>query len=474
MSSAVSIACGELLALRRGVYSTTLPNGDLRLLAWPHVESFGRLSAGQQAVLRSLAEQAHAREELLALGAGQDGTEDGVARLLDQLYAGGWLRITVSHGGRALYTLDPLRSPPPPPEEVELSAAQHRSLSRFALLRRDDGGMVLESPLAWCDLRVHDPMVLAMLGELAKSPESLPSGVSERLVRDLSWAGMAVPAPDAEDAELRLSQWSPHELWFHERSRIGYRALLGTGFGGTFWARDRFDPLPARPEVFPGPAVELYRPDLEALRRTDPTLTAVLEDRRSIRAQDEDSPITAEQLGEFLYRCARNRWVGRNDGMEVTSRPYPSGGAAYELELYPVVRHAVGLEPGMYHYDSHSHRLRLVREASHPAVRRLLRASVPFGQSTSQVLIVISARVGRMMWKYEAMPYAVILKNVGALYQSMYCVATAMGLAPCGIGAGDAVAFTEATGRDPLEECGVGELALGTCSSENLIQEKTP
>src|SRR5262249_22329140 len=172
-------------------------------------------------------------------------------------------------------------------------------------------------------------------------------------------------------------------------------------------------------------------PDLEALRRTDPTLTAVLEDRRTVRVADEDNPITAEQLGEFLYRCARNRMTVVDEGVEYTSRPYPAGGGVYELEVYPLVRHVAGLEPGLYHYDSHEHQLRLVRAVSDPAVRRLLHRSVPFGQGPSQVLFVVSARVGRLMWKYEGMPYALILKHAGVLYQSMYLVATAMGLAPC-------------------------------------------
>jgi SagB-type dehydrogenase family enzyme len=65
------------------------------------------------------------------------------------------------------------------------------------------------------------------------------------------------------------------------------------------------------------------------------------------------------------------------------------------------------------------------------------------------------------MWKYEDMAYSLILKHVGVLMQTMYCVATAMGLAPCGLGGGDSVAFTEATELDPLVECSVGEFMLG-------------
>jgi SagB-type dehydrogenase family enzyme len=117
----------------------------------------------------------------------------------------------------------------------------------------------------------------------------------------------------------------------------------------------------------------------------------------------------------------------------------------------------------MYHYDSVAHRLREVRAATHPAVRRLVRAAgtTPSGEP-AQVLLVIAARMGRLMWKYEAMAYALTLKHVGVLQQTMYCVATAMNLAVCAVGLGDDDAFTEATGHDPLVECSVGELILGS------------
>jgi hypothetical protein len=56
--------------------------------------------------------------------------------------------------------------------------------------------------------------------------------------------------------------------------------------------------------------------------------------------------LTAEQLGEFLYRVARVRahhtsenGSGRD---EVVSRPCPSGGQGYELELYVTVRRCPG------------------------------------------------------------------------------------------------------------------------------------
>lgn len=194
-----------------------------------------------------------------------------------------------------------------------------------------------------------------------------------------------------------------------------------------------------------------------------PDLDAVLAARRSIRKHDPERPLTVGQLGEFLHRCARVTAVATDGGHEISRRPTPSGGALHSLELYPVVHHVAGLDAGMYHYDPFDHLLEPV--PARPAVIRQLLARAcasAGGVPTPQVLLVVASRFGRVMWKYEGLGYALILKDVGALYQTMYLVATAMDLAPCGLGSGDTTLFAHATGLPLLEESSVGEFLLGT------------
>ena len=57
-------------------------------------------------------------------------------------------------------------------------------------------------------------------------------------------------------------------------------------------------------------------------------------------------------------------------------------------------------------------------------------------------------------------------KNVGVLYQTMYLVTAAMGLAPCGLGAGNSALFARAAGTDYFAESSVGELLLGSRDKE--------
>ena len=79
-----------------------------------------------------------------------------------------------------------------------------------------------------------------------------------------------------------------------------------------------------------------------------------------------------------------------------------------------------------------------------------------------QVLIVFAARFPCVSWSYQSVAYALIAKEVGALQQTMYLVATAMDLAPCAIGAGNSDLFARIAGTDYYAETSVGEFILGS------------
>jgi SagB-type dehydrogenase family enzyme len=418
-----------------------------------------------RAVLQRLGGRPCGHAELSAIAQEHDGHADALTAFLDALRAGGWLMTTVCYQGQPGYTIRPVHNPPPVPD----TARSDLVLSRFTVLHREGEDFVAESPLAWAQVQVHAPALAGLLGALTglvapvAGPAPTPPGLARRLLRDLHWAGLAVSVLNEEDTEARLRQWMPHELWFHQRSRMGNGGHGGEGFGRNMWSKGTFEPVPPQRAPGPGPAIDLYRPDLDARRDSDPAFAAVLEDRHSTRVHDDAAPLTADQLGEFLYRSARDREVVTLNDVEYVSRPYPSGGSSYELELYPVVRNVSGLDAGMYHYDPKTHQLRLVRNPG-PEVDQMLRAAANTAmvRSLPQVLIVVSARFGRVMLNYQQMPYALILRHVGVLYQTMYLVATAMGLAACGLGGGDAMAFTRATGLDYTTESSVGEFILGS------------
>jgi SagB-type dehydrogenase family enzyme len=78
-----------------------------------------------------------------------------------------------------------------------------------------------------------------------------------------------------------------------------------------------------------------------------------------------------------------------------------------------------------------------------------------------QILITIAARFGRISWKYSSLAYALILKDVGVLTQTLYLMATDMGLGGCAIGSTNIELFAKMTGIEFHVEGPVGQFALG-------------
>lgn len=209
-------------------------------------------------------------------------------------------------------------------------------------------------------------------------------------------------------------------------------------------------------------SIALYRPDIAQLELTDFPFTLVLEQRRSIRDY-ANQPITDRQLGEFLFRSARVKEIMRQDIQDLSRRPYPGGGAIYELELYVSVHTCENIFPGLYHYCPKAHRLERISGLTKALESLFKDATRSTGAvDEPQILITIAARFQRLAWKYESMAYSAILKNVGVLYQTLYLVATAMDLTPCALGGGDSDLFARAAGLDYYAETSVGEFLLGS------------
>src|SRR4029077_15394525 len=78
-----------------------------------------------------------------------------------------------------------------------------------------------------------------------------------------------------------------------------------------------------------------------------------------------------------------------------------------------------------------------------------------------QVVITIAARFGRISWKYSSLAYALILKDVGVLIQTLYLMTTDMGLGGCAIGSTNIDLFAKMTGIEFHVEGPVGQFALG-------------
>ena len=257
------------------------------------------------------------------------------------------------------------------------------------------------------------------------------------LIRDL------LPTGIGRDGEA-AGGWDPAALAFHRASRT-------PGF--------RRGPSPVAAAVAPrgdGPAIALARPR----EKTDGELAELLARRRSRRAWSTE-PIAAERFGELLWLSARDR----GDGSAGTvSRPYPSGGAAYSLELYAVIAPdaVASIDAGVYRYVPADHSLETLAsrgvdtEPFRSAAARSAECDPP------PVLLVVTSRIARVSEPYGRLAYGLVLKEVGGLFQTLYLACARLGLAACALGGGSPDALlAQLIGDGEMDQPVVGEFMVG-------------
>lgn len=337
-------------------------------------------------------------------------------------------------------------------------------LSRLATIRRCADQLVIESPRAEFRVVLHQPLAVRVSTALAAAHtatevadafgEATP--VVLAVLRYLMASGAAVPAADdgtfVEDDDAAARYWTHHELTFHRRSRSRQRDCTQ--------GPDELPPPAPVTKPMAGTRVPLYRPDLGA--ELEPGLTALLEADHGC-PDFTDRALTERQLGELLFRAARIRGPGPEHlphGMTHTAsqRPYLNIACLYELELYLSIERCQGLPLGVYHYDPAGHALTLVTDDGATRAELLDAAKVAAGcVLRPPVLISLTARMDRMTALAGA-AYATTLMHVGALQQTLYLVAKAMGLVahPVPVDAGDSL-------QRALDVPWPAEIGVGEC-----------
>jgi SagB-type dehydrogenase family enzyme len=427
---------------------------------------------GLRTALEHLKHSALTASQLTALVVEADGVEDGLnfEIQLQKLINLGW----ICHSVLPLATAIPIAENYQLVDSV-LEEQQLLILSRFAFLHQENQQFVLESPLSKAKIILLDWRAAALIAKLAQLDSSFTllsladSLIDAEIVRSFIQLLIATEMISLEPESAALAEWQFHNLLFHRQTRLqrldDRRKSKIARFEDS--ERSHFVKSPMSDRV-----ISLEKPNLEALAKTDISLTQAIESRQSIYEYD-NQPITLNQLGEFLYRCARVKevYTHEEDMMNVgeyTKRPYPSGGALYELEIYPVINRCQGLNAGLYHYQPLSHTLHAIADWN-PEVEALIfdawKSTVQ--QDVPQVLFIITARFGRLFWKYYAIGYGLILKHIGVLFQTFYLVATAMQLAPGAIGGGNSEQFCKVAALNEHEESSVGEFSLGSLKQTN-------
>ncbi len=251
------------------------------------------------------------------------------------------------------------------------------------------------------------------------------------------WAGRTPPPVFAEGDDLGQV--------YHRWSTPTYAGILAKSI--------QIAPQPGVYKAYPG-ATTVALPPVPA--PGGPTLAEVLARRRSIR-EYAGRALTLEELSRLLHGA-----TGITDRRDPTLffRSVPSSGALYPLEVYPIIFDVAGVAPGVYHYDVLRHRLNAVRRGD------LRTAVFQAGLSqemfrTAPLVLVITGLFPRVQFKYVDRSYRYIMLEAGHLGQNVYLTATALGLAPCGVGAFFDDDFNRLIEVDGNEELTVYVMCIG-------------
>ena len=447
-------------------------DGELAACFCGHSVNLGKLSAG-----------AVSRAQTLRIGlpfgsfsSGRGNLDKEVQLLAQRLAKHGLLeyRLGRPRKGDDLVVIEP-QLPDYWPQTPPLHDSDTLVLSRFAYMRRRGNEMVLESPRAGALFRICNPKLATALALLSTphrirqfrrkdgfpGVELLALLVDCQILFKTEAPGDNGLRPSEGDADLVL--WDFHDLLFHSRSTEGRHA---NPLGGLYPYAGLISPLPAIRPRWPGKKIDLRRFPAAPVS----PIAMLLRQRHSTRGFDDQRPITLAEVARFLDDTARvqSRMQNRLDlgdgGPLITYalRPYPSAGAAYELELYLSVNKCEGLARGFYHYDAGGHALVPINVHRNEVEALLMGSAFAMGAPVApQILITITARFARISWKYSSIAYSLILKDVGTLIQTFYLMATDMGLGGCAIGSVNIDLFARLTGIEFNVEGPVGQFAIG-------------
>ncbi len=157
-------------------------------------------------------------------------------------------------------------------------------------------------------------------------------------------------------------------------------------------------------------------------------------------------------------------------GSLILKRTSPSGGGLHPIEAYPLVSGVDGIDPGLYHYNGLDHSLELIAAVDSNEATEIA-AQFVCGQrflASAHVLVVMTARFYRSFWKYRRhqKAYSALMMDAAHLSQTLYLVATDMGLGAFVTAAINGANIEERLKLDGFNEGAVAVAGFGKRSSQ--------
>ena len=362
-------------------------------------------------------------------------------------------------------------------------------LSNYLSIVPQYDSLELCTPISTSRLKVFDDRLYKLITYLTtpRTPEDiqgvLPSDLHDQyvdvivLLLQSSVAGCCDSNGNADvDLELLKFGWNKEDLLFHFKTR---RDSVKFEYEESGHGNQEHCPPPVHHIKLPIKRIKLSspRPLQQSAQRG---FFDVVDQRKTIRAFGLE-PVHIHQISMLLWYSLRTKRELTIDpslprAYQGSQKPSASAGSLHPIELYLCVKRCIGLGDGLYHYDSLSHQLEMISELNIDCLKMLNLSKVttcssPQHQSVSigkgqepDVLMIMAARYERSSYLHSrsGLAYALILKDAGSLYQQLYLVSTALGLAPCGLSFGSQELFEKASGIAAQSQCSVGEFMIGT------------
>lgn len=160
------------------------------------------------------------------------------------------------------------------------------------------------------------------------------------------------------------------------------------------------------------------------------TLSKIIEKRRSVRKFSGFS-ISKDELFYLLFSSCGLTYLG--EAFDDSRRPYPSAGARYPLEVYPLILNCEGIKRGLYHYNVKENYLEFLLDED--LSKWLIKTTGGEKWITkAAVVFIITGVLDRTRIKYGDRGYRYALIETGHLGQNLCLLATELGLGTCPLG----------------------------------------
>jgi SagB-type dehydrogenase family enzyme len=215
------------------------------------------------------------------------------------------------------------------------------------------------------------------------------------------------------------------------------------------------------PPLDPGVVLARYRLPQVPFQTNGLHIEQALVQRVTARDFDPRVPLSIATLSRLLaFSCGHTTPLLESPEQPEFRRAFPSAGASYPLEIYPIVLRVAGLQAGVYHYSTQDHSLELLRPGEFGKSLAKWTLNQPYVADTS-VAFVMAGFPDRITPRYGPRGYRYMLIEAGHIAQNLYLTGTSYGLGVLANGGFIDVAIDRLIGVNEINQMALYSVFVG-------------